>query len=144
MDVRLSPIGSIDVGDRKVHLHLLVVLRHTSSLGFLLQSVVHFLPPSLFPFLDSLQEFFVPFTDQDLFDAMESDPTSYDTEELVDMIEQLILSGNVPRFDVALFTIPDDASLLLFAVSSTSFGSITGFSSCFLFSLSLKIDPIPR
>lgn len=127
-----------------MHLHLLVVLRHASSLGFLLQSVVHFLPPSPFPFLDSLQEFFVPFTDQDLFDAMESDPTSYDTEELVDMIEQLILSGNVPRFDVALFTIPDDASLLLFAVSSTSFGSITGFSSCFLFSLALKIDPIPR
>ena len=99
---------------------------------------------SFFLFFDSLQEFLVPFTDQDLFDAMESDPSSYDTEELIDMIEQLILYGNVPWFDVAIFTIPDDASLLLFAVSSTSFGSITRFSLCLLFSLSLKIDPIPR
>ena len=132
------------IGDREMHLHLLVVLRHASSLGFLLQSVVYFLPPSLFPFLW--------FTSGVFGSIYRPRPIRRDGKRSL-----FLRYRGTHRHDRAAdslwqctliwccnFTIPDDASLLLFAVSSTSFGSITRFSLCLLFSLSLKIDPIPR
>lgn len=90
-------------------------MNHRSIFSFK-ASFISFLQvaPPRFPLL---QDFFVPLFDQQLYKQMISNPVSFDIKDIVDMIQQLILFGNVPLSSFSSFSQPQMPLLSKFLAS---------------------------
>lgn len=126
-----------------MHLHLLSVFRNASSLGFRLQIVVHFLPPSLssfFSFLSGiLRSIYRPGSIR-----RDGEPACFLRDRGNHRHDRAV--NSLWRCSLLLFEIiwSDAASLFLFAVSPTSFDSNTRFRNRFFLSFCDTLVPIPR